>query len=67
VAQIQFVTATWARRHVYEILDRVTAGATIVVTRYGKPVARIVPHDQLAFRPPALEASQCEERNKADP
>jgi hypothetical protein len=42
VTQTYVVTATWARRHVHEILDRATAGETIIVTRYGKPVARIV-------------------------
>lgn len=66
MTQMQFVTATWARRHVYEILERVAAGATIVVTRYGKPVAWIVPHDQHAIRPRANEPSHEEERLEDD-
>jgi prevent-host-death family protein len=66
VTQAQFVTATWARRHVYEILDRVAAGATIVVTRYGKPVAHIVPHDQLNSRPQTNEPLPDEEHAEAN-
>jgi prevent-host-death family protein len=32
-------------RNVSKILDRVEAGETITITRHGKPVARLVPHD----------------------
>ena len=64
--QTQFVTATWSRRHVYEILDRVAAGTTIVITRYGKPVARIVLHDQHVIRPRAYALSDEEERLEDD-
>lgn len=55
MTRTQFVTATWARRHVYEILDRVAAGASIVITRYGKPVAQIVPHGQRSGQPKLIE------------
>jgi antitoxin (DNA-binding transcriptional repressor) of toxin-antitoxin stability system len=54
VKQTQIVTATWARRHVFEILNRVAAGETVIVTRYGKPVAQIVLDEQPA---PSSEAN----------
>lgn len=66
VTQVQFVTATWARRHIHEILDRAAAGATVVITRYGKPVAQIVAHDQQRSRPQPIEPLEKEERSEAN-
>ena len=37
------VTALYAKIHFASVLDRVAAGEEIVITRRGKPVARIVP------------------------
>ena len=37
------ITATRARRKVYWMLEQVQAGETFLVTRYGKPVAKLLP------------------------
>jgi prevent-host-death family protein len=37
------IEITYARTHFYELIEKVAKGATILITRYGKPVARIVP------------------------
>ncbi|MDK9721634.1 MAG: type II toxin-antitoxin system prevent-host-death family antitoxin [Rhodospirillales bacterium] len=37
-----YVTATYARAHLSELLDRVALGEVIVITRRGKAVARLV-------------------------
>jgi prevent-host-death family protein len=35
-----------AKTHLTSLLDRVQAGERIVITRRGKPVAMLVPHEQ---------------------
>jgi len=35
-----------AKTHFSALLDEVTAGAEIVITRHGKPVARLVPSER---------------------
>lgn len=40
---INTVTCGDIRLHTREVLDRVFQGETIVITRYGKPVAVLVP------------------------
>lgn len=40
---IQSVTCGDIRLHTREVLDRVFQGETIIITRYGKPVAVLVP------------------------
>ena len=47
--------AAYARRHLPRLLDRAAQGEGLTITRYGKPVARLVPvpHD----RDRALEAA----------
>ena len=37
-----------ARRHLRRLLDRVAQGESVTITRYGKPLARLVPltHDR---------------------
>jgi len=37
------VTAFEAKTHMGKLLDRVAKGEEIIITRHGKPVARIVP------------------------
>ena len=37
------IGASEARRHLPRLLDRVTRGESLTITRYGKPVARLVP------------------------
>ncbi len=42
-----------AKTRLSELLDRVEAGEQIVITRHGRPVARLVPeneHDRIAAR-----------------
>ena len=43
------VTAFKAKVHFGELLDRVVSGEEIVITRYDKPVARIVPEGRLSL------------------
>ena len=35
--------ASDARRHLHRLLDRVARSESVTITRYGKPVARLVP------------------------
>jgi prevent-host-death family protein len=46
---MQKVTATWARSHLRELLERIESGEVVVVTRRGRPVARMAAIDK---RPP---------------
>ena len=39
-----------AKTHLSRLLDRVAAGEEVVIARAGKPVARLVPVDQIAPR-----------------
>lgn len=44
-----------AKTHLPELLDEVERGATIVITRHGKPIARLIP-DEDARREETLRA-----------
>ena len=44
---MKYVQSSDAKARFAEILDQVERGATIVITRRGKPVARIVPDEFL--------------------
>jgi prevent-host-death family protein len=46
LGQIREVQASVAKTHFSQLLDEVERGATIVVLRHGRSVARIVPDDQ---------------------
>ena len=37
------ISATEVNRHLARLLDRVAQGESLTITRYGKPVARLVP------------------------
>jgi prevent-host-death family protein len=39
------VQASAAKAHLAELLDEVERGETIVITRHGKPIARLVPDE----------------------
>ncbi len=39
------VQASEAKTHLLRLLDEVEKGETVVITRHGKPVARIVPEE----------------------
>jgi prevent-host-death family protein len=41
------VSVTYTRRNLSKILDRVERGARIIITRYGKPIAAVVPVSDL--------------------
>ena len=45
-----------ARTHLPQLLDRVEHGETIVITRHGKPVARLVPAKSEKVRPDVAQA-----------
>jgi prevent-host-death family protein len=42
---MQTIQASEAKTKFLSILDEVERGATVIVTRHGKPIARIVPDD----------------------
>jgi prevent-host-death family protein len=44
---MQTIQAAEAKTHFLRILDEVERGESVVITRHGKPVARIVPEAQL--------------------
>ena len=44
---MKFITASEAKRQFSAILDMVAKGEEIIVTSRGKPVARIVSHDDI--------------------
>jgi prevent-host-death family protein len=37
------IQASEAKTHLPELLDEVERGATLIITRHGKPIARLVP------------------------
>jgi prevent-host-death family protein len=45
-----------AKAHLSQVLDRVEAGEELVITRRGKPVARVVPVQQAVVPLPSLAA-----------
>lgn len=45
-----------AKTHLPQLLDRVEHGETIVITRHGKPVARLVPATPAKARPDVRQA-----------
>src|SRR3954447_1040957 len=40
---MEFVGAYEAKTHLPQLLDRVEGGETIIITRHGKPIAKLVP------------------------
>jgi prevent-host-death family protein len=44
---MQTIQASNAKTHFLKILDDVERGASVIVTRHGKPVARIVPEAEV--------------------
>jgi prevent-host-death family protein len=40
------VQASQAKTHLLELLDEVEKGETVVITRHGKPIARLVPDEE---------------------
>ena len=44
---MQTIQASEAKTHFLRLLDRVERGETIVITRHGKPVARITPQTEI--------------------
>jgi prevent-host-death family protein len=39
------VQASAAKTHLLELLDEVERGETVLITRHGKPIARLVPNE----------------------
>ena len=52
------IQAAEAKTHLSSLLDEVERGETLIITRHGKPIARIVPEgdDARAQRRQAIEA-----------
>jgi prevent-host-death family protein len=45
---MQTIQASEAKTKFLSILDQVERGATVIVTRHGKPIARIVPDESIS-------------------
>jgi prevent-host-death family protein len=49
------VGAYQAKTHLPQLLDRVEGGETITITRYGKPVAKLIPAAGETAKPNTVE------------
>lgn len=56
MAQETLVGAYEAKTHLPQLLDRVEHGEIIVITRHGKPVAKLVPASTEKVRPDLQQA-----------
>jgi prevent-host-death family protein len=50
------IQASAAKARLAELLDQVERGETVVITRHGKPIARLVPDDEETRRADARRA-----------
>jgi prevent-host-death family protein len=41
------IQASEAKIHLLRLLDDVERGETVIITRHGKPVARVIPHAEI--------------------
>jgi prevent-host-death family protein len=55
---IETVGAFAAKTHLSELLDRVERGEEIIITRHGKPIAKLGPPDRSAKRARAMTAAK---------
>jgi prevent-host-death family protein len=46
VTAMREVQASEAKTHLPQLLDEVERGETLVITRHGRPIARIIPEPQ---------------------
>ena len=58
MAEAASVGAYEAKTHLPQLLDRVEHGETIVITRHGKPIAKLVPASASKVRPDLRQAVQ---------
>ena len=59
------VSATCARAHLNALVRRVEAGETIIITRRGKPVAKLIPFEQPPEAPTESRATHGEVKASA--
>jgi prevent-host-death family protein len=52
VTEYERVEASYARRHLSELLDGVLTGKPITITRHGRDIAQLVPVSAPAHTPP---------------
>ncbi len=64
---MKHIQASAAKTHLPELLDEVENGATIVITRHGKPIARLVPDDVHRMQEARRAMAEIEEMRKAAP
>ena len=62
------IAASEAKTHLPQLLDEVERGETLVITRHGRPIARLVPeHDkqkeEIAEAVSLIKSFQCEARS----
>jgi len=56
MAEDNLVGSYKAKTHLPQLLDRVEHGETIVITRHGKPVAKLIPASAEKVRPDVAQA-----------
>jgi len=58
------VQASYAKTHLPQLLDEVVRGETIVITRHGRPIARIVPEEHCRQQEIDLALADIQELHK---
>jgi prevent-host-death family protein len=61
------VQASAAKANLAELLDEVERGETIVITRHGRPIARLIPDEEERRRQIAQARSEIEAMRKQAP
>lgn len=61
------ITVSEARIHLHQLLDEVEYGATLIITRHGRPIARLVPEEANRQAEVAAAIRQIQERRKHAP
>ncbi len=52
------VSMTDARRQMEQLVERAAAGETIIISKWGKPLVRLVPVDANAEHPPEVASKK---------
>ena len=65
---MQIIQASEAKTHFLRLLDEVERGETVIITRHGKPVARVIPETAIdSARKARAAASILEIRQRTKP
>lgn len=61
------IQASEAKTHLPELLDEVERGATLIITRHGKPIARLVPETDRRRSEVAETVARMQARRRSAP